>query len=252
MTELDDDREEFARQVSADEAGDPAAAFDALRQTVEGLASDLAREMTTIRKGVEAAFEEFDRQGPPQDYKPELAQLVQQLAHVGERLQGVEQSPILRQGAEHYARALERSGESLVRTAAQQFENESRDFQRVARDLAEHVAGARQRHVQNRFLWIVGGAGVLAGIILTLFLPALLPFSVAPRVASFIMAERPWQAGMILMEFADPKAWNRVADADRLIEINAAEVAACREAAGRTSEAQNCTITVVAPAQPPQ
>ena len=51
-----------------------------LRETVENLAADLKREMTTIRKGVEAAFEEFDRQGPAQDYKPELAQIVRQLA----------------------------------------------------------------------------------------------------------------------------------------------------------------------------
>ena len=79
MTEMDDDREEFGPGASADDAGDPAAAFDALRETLENLAADLKREMTTIRKGVEAAFEEFDRHGPPQDYKPELAQIVQQL-----------------------------------------------------------------------------------------------------------------------------------------------------------------------------
>ena len=92
MTELDDDREGIEPEALDEDAGDPAAAFDALRETVESLAGDLTREMTTIRKGVEAAFEEFDRQGPPADYKPELAQIVQQLAHVGERLQGVEQA----------------------------------------------------------------------------------------------------------------------------------------------------------------
>ena len=70
MAELDDDREEIEPEALADDAGDPAAAFDALRQTVEDLAGDLTREMTTIRKGVEAAFEEFDRQGPPQDCAP--------------------------------------------------------------------------------------------------------------------------------------------------------------------------------------
>ncbi|MBM6398763.1 hypothetical protein JQC79_23690, partial [Ochrobactrum anthropi] len=100
MTELDDDREGFEPEALEEDAGDPAAAFDALRRTVDTLAGDLTREMTTIRKGVEAAFEEFDRHGPPQDYKPELAQIVQQLAHVAERLHGVEQSPILRQGAQ--------------------------------------------------------------------------------------------------------------------------------------------------------
>lgn len=120
-----------------------------------------------------------------------------------------------------------------MRTAVQQFENESRDFQRDARELTEHVVGARQRHVQNRLLWIVGAASVLAGIALTLCLPAMLPGSVAPRVASFVMAERPWQAGMTLMRFANTEAWNRVVDADQLLGANAVEVASSRRSLGR-------------------
>jgi HK97 family phage prohead protease len=40
----------------------------------------------------------------------------------GAQLAAVEQSPILRNGAEHYARSLERSGEGLVRTAALELE----------------------------------------------------------------------------------------------------------------------------------
>ncbi|MBS7701594.1 MULTISPECIES: DUF6118 family protein [unclassified Chelatococcus] len=246
----DDDREEF-EPAAPEDAGDPAAAFEALRRTVEKQGGQLGAEMTVIRRGVEAAFDQFEKFQQPTDYGPDLGRVVQHLAHVGERLEALEQSPILRNGPEHYARALERSGESLVKTAAQQFQNESRDFQRVAHDLAEHVAGERQRHVQNRLLWIVGAGGVLAGIVLTLFLPAILPFSAAPRVASFIMAERPWQAGMTLMEFANAEAWNRVVDADQLIEANVAEVAACREAAARTGETQSCTIIVSEPAQEP-
>ena len=43
---------------------------------------------------------------------------MQQLAHVGERVHGVEQSPILRQGAEHYAARLERGGVLVVGASA--------------------------------------------------------------------------------------------------------------------------------------
>ncbi|RVH97386.1 hypothetical protein CN205_36855, partial [Sinorhizobium meliloti] len=91
-----------------DDAGDPAAAFEALRETVEDLAANLTREMTTIRKGVETAFDQIERQGTPVDYSAELGRIVQSLTTVGERLKAVEQSPVLRQGADHYARALER------------------------------------------------------------------------------------------------------------------------------------------------
>lgn len=249
MSELDDDRDEFLPEASADDAGDPAVAFDALRQAVEGLAGDLTREMTTIRKGVEAAFEEFDRQGPPQDYKPELAQLVQQLAHVGERLQGVEQSPILKRGAEHYAAALERSGEGLVRTAAEQFERQASDFERAGRVLSLHVASARVRHVQNRFLWIVGGGGLVLGILLTLFAPRVLPGSVDMAVAATAMNADRWNAGISLMRSGSPREWNNLVSASDLVRDNRAALTACAEAATTAKQDQRCTITVAAPAQ---
>ncbi len=49
--------------------GDPAQAFDALQLTVETLARELGGEMTIIRKGVETAFEEFERFQQPADYE---------------------------------------------------------------------------------------------------------------------------------------------------------------------------------------
>jgi hypothetical protein len=242
----DDNRDGFAP-----EDDDPAEAFAALERAVGNLAGDLGREMTTIRKGVEAAFDQFEKIQQPPDYSADLGQIVQQLAHVGERLEAVEQSPILKNGPEHYARALERSGESLVKTAAQQFQNDSRNLQRVAHELAGQVKSAREHRTQNRFLWIVGAAGVVVGIGLTLFLPAMLPFSAAPRVASFIMAESPWRSGMSLMAFASPADWERVVAADQLIEANKAEVAACREAAAEAGQDQRCAITVAVPAVQP-
>ena len=132
MTELDDDREGFEPEALEEDAGDPAAAFDALRRTIETQGAQIGAEMTVMRRGLEAAFDQLEKIEPQADYKPQLAQLVQALDSVAERLHGVEQSPILRQGAQHYASALERSGESLVRTAAQQLEDADVDVTLVA------------------------------------------------------------------------------------------------------------------------
>jgi hypothetical protein len=178
------------------------------------------------------------------DYSADLGLLVQQLGIVAQRLEAVEKSPILKNGPEHYARAIERGGESLVKTAAQQFQNESRDLQRVTHELAGQVKSARERGVQNRFLWGIGATGIVVGILATLFVPAVLPFSAAPRVASFVMGDTPWRAGVSLMNFASAEDWRRVASADQLIEENQVEVAACREAAVKAGEDQQCTITV--------
>ena len=112
MAELDDDREGIEPEALDEDAGDPAAAFDALRRTIETQGAQIGAEMTVMRRGLEAAFDQLERIEPQADYKPQLAQLVQQLGIVAERLHGVEQSPILRQGAQHYAAVLEGSGEA--------------------------------------------------------------------------------------------------------------------------------------------
>ncbi|KAB2699018.1 DUF6118 family protein [Paracoccus sp. PXZ] len=249
MTELDDDRGEFGPEALADDAGDPAAAFDALRETVESLAGDLTREMTTIRKGVEAAFEEFDRQGPPQDYKPELAQLVQQLAHVAERLHGVEQSPILRQGAEHYAARLERSGEGLVRTAVQQLERQAADLERISSVLASHNKSAFHRKDQDFRMWVAGGVGIVFGVFLILLLPRFLPFSADSHVASLVMGRDRINAAYAMINSVDPIGVKKLQWGAGFYETSGTEISACLETARQTGKDQRCTITVPAPAQ---
>ena len=247
MTELDDDREGFEPEALDEDAGDPAAAFDALRRTIETQGAQIGAEMTVMRRGLEAAFDQLEKIEPQADYKPQLAQLVQALDSVAERLHGVEQSPILRQGAQHYAAVLERGGEGLVRTAVQQLERQAADLERAGRNLAAHVAGARERDRQNWWLVVAFAIGLLAGALVMLFLPRLLPFSAAPRVASVVMGETPWRAGMSLMAFDSPDSWQRVASADQLIEANREAVAACWEAARTAGADQRCTITVKAP-----
>ncbi len=247
MTELDDDREGFEPEALEEDAGDPAAAFDALRRTVDTLAGDLTREMTTIRKGVEAAFEEFDRHGPPQDYKPELAQIVQQLAHVAERLHGVEQSPILRQGAQHYAAALERSGEGLVRTAVQQLERQAADLERAGRNLTAYTKSAYDRKSQDFRMWMAGLVGLFVGIFLILLLPRFLPFSADSHVASLVMGFDRISAGYAMIGAADPLEVEKMKWGGRFYNASGGEISAFLETARQTGKDQKCTITVPAP-----
>lgn len=244
MTEMDEDREEFGPGASADDAGDPAAAFDALRETVENLAADLKREMTTIRKGVEAAFEEFDRQGPAQDYKPELAQIVQQLAHVGERVHGVEQSPILRQGAQHYAAALERSGEGLVRTAVQQLERQASDLERISSVLASHNKSAFHRKDQDFRMWMAGGIGIIAGALLLALLPRVLPFSADSYVAGLVMGRDRFSAGRAMIEAADPKRGQDIVTGGWVYDTNRDTLDKCIADMFKTQKEQRCVLTL--------
>lgn len=244
----DEDRNGFEHEDDS-QAGDPAEAFEALRQTVEDLAGDLGREMTTIRKGVEVAFEEFERFQQPTDYGPDLGRIVQQLAVVGERLKAVEQTPILRHGAEHYTAMLERGGESLVRTATQQLERQATDLERTANNLARHVASARERQQQDWWLFSAGAAGLVLGVLLTLFGPRALPGTVDMAVASTVMAADRWSAGISLMQSGDPEGWRGLVDSSNLVRMNQQELTACVEAAAQANVDQSCTITVAAPTQ---
>ena len=245
----DDDRDGFEPEAAPDDAGDPAAAFEALRRTVEKQGGQIGAEMTIIRRGVEAAFDQFEKFRQPTDYGPDLGRVVQQLALVAERLETVEQSPILRNGPEHYARALERSGESLVRTAAQQLEGKGRDLEREAQNLAAYTKSAYDRHSQDLRMWIAAGIGLLAGALLVLLLPRVLSFAADTHVAAIIMGQDRWNAGVTMMQTADPEGWSSVVNSSQLVRDNAEAIGRCAEAARTAGQNQKCTITVKAPAR---
>lgn len=240
----DDDMEGFEPEAAPDDAGDPAAAFEALRRTVESQGAQLGAEMTIIRKGVELALEQSEKFRQQPDYGPDLGKIIQFLAVVDERLEAVEQSPILRNGPEHYARALERSGESLVKTAAQQLEGKGRDLEREANNLAAYTKSAYDRRSQDLRMWIAGGIGLLAGALLVLLLPRILPFAADTHVAAIVMGQDRWNAGVTMMQAADPGGWRNVVDASQLARNNAEAIGQCAEAARMAGEDQRCTIIV--------
>lgn len=250
MTELDDDREGTELVVlDEDEAGDPVAAFDALRRTIETQGAQIGAEMTVMRRGLEAAFDQLEKIGPPQDYKPQLAQLVQALDSVAERLHGVEQSPILRQGAQHYAAALERSGEGLVRTAVQQLERQASDLERISSVLASHNRSAFHRKDQDFRMWMAAGVGVVVGVFLILLLPRFLPFSADSRVASLVMGQDRISAAYAMINSVDPLGVKKLEWGAGFYDASGGEISACLEKAKQAGKDQKCTITVPAPAQ---
>src|SRR5690606_15508066 len=246
MAELDDDREGTVRRALDEDAGDPAAAFDALRRTIEAQGAQIGAEMTVMRRGLEAAFDQLEKIEPAQDYKPQLAQLVQALDNVAERMHGVEQSPILKQGAQHYAALLERSGEALIRTAAQQLERQAADLERAGRNLAAHTKNAYDRKSQDFRMWMAGLVGVFVGIFLILLLPRILPFAADTHVAAIVMGQDRWNAGVTMMRTGDLEGWRGVVDSSQLVRDNAEAIGQCAEAARTAGADQRCTITVPA------
>ena len=230
-----------------DDAGDPAQAFEALRETVEALAADLAREMTTIRRGVETALDQFERQGAPIDYSADLGQLTQGLGLVAERLNAVEQLPLLRQSAEHQARILERTGEGLVRDAVQALERQASDLERISTVLASRNSQAFHRKDQDFRMWVAGVTGVIVGAFLLVALPRFLPFSADAHVAALVMGGNRIEAGRDMISSADPFTLQKMLWGARFYDAGGEAVAKCLEKAEATGKDQKCTVTVPAP-----
>ena len=238
-------REDFEPEAfHENDAGDPAAAFEALRETIEDLAADLGREMATIRKGVESAFDQFERQGAPVDYSAELGRLTQQQAIVADRLQAVEKSPVLRQGAEHYARVLERSGEGLVRSAVQKLEQQASDLERISNVLASHNKSALYRKDQDFRMWMMAGIGGVVGAFLLAVVPRFLPFSVDSRVAALVMGGDRVSAGRAMIQTADPQGGRDIVTAGWVYDTNREVLDKCIADMFKTQKEQRCALTL--------
>ncbi|PYE29872.1 hypothetical protein C8J35_1283 [Rhizobium sp. PP-F2F-G38] len=235
------------KPFAEEEAGDPAAAFEALRTTMENLAADLTREMTTIRKGVEYTLDQMEQRGAPVDYSAELGRLTQSQVAMSERLQGIEQSPTLKHGPEHFARVIERGGESLVRTAAQQLERTASDLERISSAFASHNKNAFLRKDQDFRMWMAVGVGLIVGAFLMLLLPRFLPFSADSHVAALVMGRDRISAGYAMIRAADPFETGKMEWGRKFYESNSDPISVCLQTAKQTGRDQKCTITVPAP-----
>ena len=111
---------------------------------------------------------------------------------------------------------------------------------------APGAGGQVDRRSQDLRMWFAGGSGLLAGVFLVLLLPRILPFAADSHVAAIIMGQDRWNAGVTMMQTADPGGWRGVVDASQLARDNAEAIGRCAEAARTAGEDQRCAITVKA------
>lgn len=228
------------------DTGDPAEAFDALRRRIEEQGAQLGAEMAVIRQSVERAFEEFDRYTAPENYKPQLAQIVKQLGVVAHRMDSLEKTPVLRHGPDHYARQMVQAGSSLVREATEKIDSYSTDLRQTTRTLSGYIDGARTYERQNWWLAGAAGVGIIFGVVLTLALPSILPGRVAPWVASLVMGQSQAEAGRAMVQSGDPARYERMVWAEWIFANNVEALERCVADMRQSRQDQSCAITVPA------
>ena len=230
-----------------DGADEAARAFEALRKAIESQGRATVKEMATLRKGIEGVFDQFELAGKPVDHSTDLGKIMTHLAAVVQHLKGIEASPLLKMTPEDHARAMARAGEDLVRSTTQGFEQKLSRLGDVAARLEQIHEGARSRIDQNLMLALAGGAGIVLGMILLLFLPGVLPLDANSYVAAAIMGKDRWDAGSAIMQATDPGSWGDIVADSQLGKDNAAVLKKCRLVAQKTERDQRCQITVPNP-----
>ena len=230
-------------------AGDPVAAFDALRLSVETQGASLAQQMADLRRGVEAASEGIDKIGRGPDTSVDLARIMKSLGQVSGQLQAIQnsQSPI-EVAADRYVKKFEESGTAMLSAAITVFGESSHELRGVSEKLGERLALAKGRYVRLKFLGLAGGGGAaigaVAGVLMALFLPRFLPASAAMTAASTVMGEDRWDAGAALMRAGDPHKWDDYMYAASVVWTNRAALSDCQDAAAKAKKKQPCLFVI--------
>jgi len=228
-----------------DDTDEALKAFAALRKAIDKRGSATTAELKTIRKGVEALFEQVEALQVKPDYAEDLAQLKKIGVVVAERLKALEATPVLKHGVA----AFERAGTELIKTSAQALDQRAQRLDSAAFHLEQITQAFRDR---NRHLWHLAIAVVfslLLGGTLLIFIPRLLPFSADSNVAAWIMGKARWDAGAAIMRATDPTGWKAVTDNAQLGADNAEVLARCRQAAAKSGQAQRCVVKIGPSAQ---
>lgn len=227
--------------AGGDDDGDEAAkAFEALRKSIDRRNSATTAELKTIRKGIEALFDQIETLQAKPDFAADLAQLKQIGVLVAKRLEALEASPALKLGIN----AFERAGTDLVKTSAQAFDQRAQRFDYAAASLERITKNIADRHIYRRYVAIAGGAGVLVGAVLLLFLPRLLPFDADSHVAAAVMGKSRWDAGATIMHVTNPEVWKAAVANAQLGVDNVEALTRCRQVAFKTRQTQKCTVKV--------
>jgi len=220
---------------------DPARAFERLRGEVSLLRSAI--------EGLTAARESIDIP----DYEPTLARTEKVLAVLAQQIDGVRKSPAMTLTPENMGSRLNASVMETVNTLRAQAQASKTALDGTVGELRGLVLSAHTAREQNRWLFIIGGVGILLGLLLYAafagpvahLAPASWqwPESVAARVLD---EPTPWDAGTHLMQRASPASWEMIVAADPLADGNREAIQACREAATKAKKPVRCTIEIKA------
>ena len=213
---------------------------DAAAEAFNALAAEV-RRVREVVEGLPATLEPaYNR-----DYAPTLGAIAKSLA-------AIEQHPSLRLTPQAFVDQARQASAATQEQGRRDLAGATQRVDAAAREMERLVAGERNGQEQNRWLAIMTGAGVAAGIAVWVALSGpiarALPVAwhVPESMAAATLRMDRWEAGGRLMQSADRKAWNDVIAGADLERANRTRLSACRAIPARSEKRKMCQIVVSA------
>jgi Family of unknown function (DUF6118) len=220
-----------------DTGGDAAGkAFDKLR-----------RELTTMRLAIEKLADEPAKIVIP-DYTETLVEMTQCVNAVASRMKALRQAPALELTPEIFAQqiadagAVARSAEQAALVAA------TSKLVAVTWDILPYVESARTERVQNFWVVMAVGAGLILGLMMGLIFPGPIDRAMPEswhwpeKAAADVMGLDMWDAGELLQAVSDPKRWEARTAIEAATMESKVAIAACLQAVARSQKPIECRI----------
>ena len=228
-------------ETPAEDALDPAAAFEALR-------AEVARTRATVEALTPAALRPDPAGRGSPDYTETLGAMNQELKAVAQRLGRIEASQAMKVTPESYARDLAARGVELNKEIRDQLISSHNGFQAATRKLEEVVGQAWARRRQQ--LWLLGavGIGAVVGMMLWVLwsgpVARVLPagWAVPERMAAATLDTDRATGGQRMIESVNPQQWAEDVASIRLYRANREVVERCKAAVAASGKAKTCSL----------
>jgi len=222
---------------------DPEVAFDAMSRKLAGL--------TAAVEGFAARQQELHAR----DYGPDLARIHAMSGETVDAINKLAAKPGVALTPETLSPQIAKAGERVRAADHQAWATANRELGAAIQALNGVVASAMKAETQKH--WIIGAA--ITALVVGFAFGTLVPTRIAQSVpaswhwpeqrAADMLLRGEWDAGMRLLQVADPARLRALDDAARLVKDNAQALADCRSQAAKSKESVKCRIEVeVSPA----
>ncbi|MGN8000170.1 DUF6118 family protein [Sphingomonas sp. 22176] len=218
-------------------------------QTVQAF-NDMSRKLAGLTAAVDG-FAARQQELHERDYGPDLEKIRESYDKVCGAINILAKRPAMTLTPQDVARQIEAAGTQGRADDHRAWSSANHALAGIVQELKGMIASAHSAETQQ--LWIAGAASLalVVGFAFGTVVPPVIA-QLAPESwhwpeerAAAILSRAPWDAGLRLMEVANPPQARALAEAERLSKDNADVLTGCRDRARRLNAPVKCSVSVL-------